>query len=134
MGDERDDDSLVASLEVNNVNQVTAGEVIWVTPKVKGHTLKMELDMGSAISTLPLKKYKEMFADTPLLDTKAILKSYSGQKIKPEGKLLVRVEHNNQVKNSTLYTTRLETDLHYFKREATTRNLTEIRETPERVE
>ena len=103
MGDERDDDSLVASLEVNNVNQVTAGEVIWVTPKINGHTLKMELDTGSAISTLPLKKYKEMFADTPLVDTIAILKTYSGEKIKPEGKLLVRVEHNDQVKNLTLY-------------------------------
>ena len=39
MDDERDDDSLVASLEVNNVNQVTADEVIWVTPKINGHTL-----------------------------------------------------------------------------------------------
>ena len=96
---ESDDDSLVASLEVNNVNQVTAGEVIWVTLKINGHTLKMELDTGSAISTLPLQKYKEMFADTPLMDTKAILKTYSGENIKPEGKLLVRVEHNNQVKN-----------------------------------
>lgn len=57
MGDESDDDSLVASLEVNSVNQVTAGEVIWVTPRANGHTLKMELDTGSAISTPPLQKY-----------------------------------------------------------------------------
>ncbi|PFX11662.1 Uncharacterized protein K02A2.6 [Stylophora pistillata] len=62
----------------------------------------MELYTGSAISTLPLQRYKEMFADTPLVYTKAILKSYSGEKMKPEGKLLVRVEHNNQVKNFTL--------------------------------
>ncbi|PFX27500.1 Uncharacterized protein K02A2.6 [Stylophora pistillata] len=96
MSDERDDDSLVASLELNNVNQVTAGEVIWVTPKINGHTPKMEPDTGPPISTLPLQKYKEMFADTPLVDTKAILKTYSGEKMKPEGKLLVRVEHNNQ--------------------------------------
>ena len=74
MGDERDDDSLVVSLEVN-VNQVTVGEVIWVTPKINRHTLKMELDTGSAISTLPLQKYKEIFAGTPLVDTKAILKT-----------------------------------------------------------
>ncbi|XP_022784355.1 uncharacterized protein K02A2.6-like [Stylophora pistillata] len=64
MSDERDDDSFMVSLEVNNVNQVKAGEVIWVTPKINGHTLKMELDTGSAISTLPLQKYKDMFADT----------------------------------------------------------------------
>lgn len=41
MSDERDDDSFMVSLEVNNVNQVKAGEVIWVTPKINGHTLKM---------------------------------------------------------------------------------------------
>ena len=44
-----------------------------------------------------------MFADTPLVDTKAILKTYSGEKIKPGGKLFVCVEHNNQVKDLTLY-------------------------------
>ena len=92
--DERDDDSLVASLEVNNVNHGVVGDVIWVKPKVNGHTLKMELDTGSAISTLPLETYKETFPNTPLVDTTAILKTYSGEKITPEGKLLVRVEHN----------------------------------------
>ena len=101
--DERIDDSLVASLEVNNVNPGVVGDVIWVKPKVNGHTLKMELDTGSAISTLPLETYKETFPNTPLVDTTAILKTYSGEKITPEGKLLVRVEHNNQVKDLTLY-------------------------------
>ena len=50
-----------------------------------------------------MQKYKEIFADTPLVNTKASLKPSLGEKIKPEGKLLVRVEHNNQVKNLTLY-------------------------------
>ena len=58
MADELDDDSLVGSLEVNNVNQA-AVDVIWVTPKVNGQTLKMELDTGSAVSTLPVQKYKK---------------------------------------------------------------------------
>jgi len=83
MENERDDDSVVASLEVNNANEVTAVEVIWVTPKINGHTLKMELDTRSAISTLSLQKYKEMFADTPLGNTKAILKTNSEGKVKP---------------------------------------------------
>ena len=93
----------MASLEVNNVNHGVVGDVIWVKPKVNGHTLKMELDTGSAISTLPLETYKETFPNTPLVDTTAISKTYSGEKITPEGKLLVRVEHNNQVKDLTLY-------------------------------
>ena len=96
--DERDDDSLVASLEVNNVNHGVVGDVIWVKPKVNGHTLKIELDTGSAISTLPLETYKEAFPNTT-----TILKTYSGEKITPKGKLLVRMEHNNLVKDLTLY-------------------------------
>ena len=68
--DERNDDSLVALLEVNNVTQVAA-VVIWVTPKINGHTLKMELNTGSAIFTLPLQMNRKKFIDAPLVDTKA---------------------------------------------------------------
>jgi len=102
MADELDDDSLVGSLEVNNVNQA-ADDVIWLTPKVNGQTLKMELDTVSAVSTPPVLKYKEMFPNTPLVATEAILKTHSGEKIAPEGKLHVRVEYNNRVKDLTLY-------------------------------
>ena len=63
----------------------------------------MELDTGSAISTLPLEMYKETFPNTLLVDTTTIFKTYSGEKITPEGKLLVCMEHNNQVKDLTLY-------------------------------
>jgi len=40
-----------------------------VTPKINGQTLKMELDTDSAVSTLPVQKYKEMFPNTPLVET-----------------------------------------------------------------
>ena len=141
----------MASLEVNNVNHGVVGDVIWVKPKVNGHTLKMELDTGSAISTLPLETYKETFPNTPLVDTTAILKTFSGEKITPEGKLLVRVEHNNQVKDLTLYVVKTQGPalfgrdwLHqiqldwerimcYFKRTGDTRHPEEIRETHRRL-
>ena len=67
----------MASLEVNNVNHGVVGNVIRVKQKVNGHTLKMELNTGSAISTLPLETYKGTFPNTPLIDTTAILKTYS---------------------------------------------------------
>ena len=70
---------------------------------MNGRNLKMELDTGSAISTLPFQKYKELFLKTPLVKTEAILKTYSGERLIPEGKLYVSVEHNNQVKDLTLY-------------------------------
>ena len=74
-----------------------------MTPKVNGQTLKMKLDIGSAVSTQPVQKYEEMFPNIPLVTTDAILKTYSGEKIALEGKLHVRVEYNNQVKDLTLY-------------------------------
>ena len=50
-----------------------------------------------------METYKETFPNTPLVDTTAILKTYSGEKITPEGKLPAWVEHNSQVKDLTLY-------------------------------
>ena len=105
----------------------------------------MELDTGLAIPTLPCQKYMETFPDTPLVSTNAILKTYSGEQIKPEGKLLVLVEQNNQVNDLTIYvvkthgpatpdTARLETNLCYFKRTAYTRHPEEIRETLRRIQ
>ena len=44
-----------------------------------------------------------MFPKTPLVKTEAILKTYSCERITSEGKLYVCVEHNNQVKDLTLY-------------------------------
>ena len=68
------------------MNQLV-GDAIWVTPKVNGQTLKMELDTGSAVSTLPVQKNEEM------------LKTYSGEEIAPEGKVHVRVQYKNKVKD-----------------------------------
>ena len=72
MADELDHDRLIGSLEVNNVNQ-TVGDIIWVSPKVNGQILKIELDTSSVVSTLPVEKYKEMFPDTPLIAREAML-------------------------------------------------------------
>lgn len=44
-----------------------------------------------------------MFQHTSLVGTEAILETYSGETRAPEGKVDVSVEHNNQVKDLTLY-------------------------------
>ena len=49
----------------------------------------------------PLSQYKSIRTYFQI-DTTAILKTYSGENIKLEGKLLVRVEHSNQVKDLAL--------------------------------
>ena len=91
--DERDDDSLVALPKVNNLKQVEAGYVIW------WHQKKWNLAQAQQY---PLQRYQGTFSNTRLVDTFGILKTYSGENIKPEGKLLVPVEHNNQAKDLTL--------------------------------
>ena len=74
----------------------------WQLGMSSGDTRKMEFDTGSAISTLPVQKYKDIFPNRPLIDTTTILKTYSEENIKLEGKLLARVEHSNQVKDLAL--------------------------------
>ena len=54
---EESDDNLVGKLEINRIGQADRCDVIWLTPKVDGHFLSMELDTGSAISLVCKSKY-----------------------------------------------------------------------------
>ena len=60
--------------------------VMWVTPNIDGKPLKMELDTGSAVSTIPYKKYKEQFSHAKLLESEITLKTYTGEKNCTQGK------------------------------------------------
>ena len=73
-----------------------------VTPEVAGHALPMELDTGAAISLLPRSLYDEHFASLPLLQTGVVLRTYSGEKLIPEGKLKVPVVWNEEKLNLDL--------------------------------
>ncbi|KAK3738182.1 hypothetical protein QZH41_019573 [Actinostola sp. cb2023] len=95
--DEEDGRSLVGSLEVHEVKGSNDG-IIWITPKVDKEVIKMELDTGSAVTVLPAWKYKELWNDRPLKDTDVILRTYSGERIKPAGKATVQVEYGDQRK------------------------------------
>ena len=121
--DERDDDSLVALLEVNNVI------VKWQLGMSSGDTIKMEFDTGSAISTLPVQKYKDIFPNRPLIDTTAInlLKGEykTGRKTtcsRGTQQLCVVKTHNACIVWKWLALrnkTRLESDLSYFRERET---------------
>ena len=52
---DEDDDAFVASVEINKVKKSNSN-IIWVTTKIDGQAVKMELDTGSAVSTGCLKK------------------------------------------------------------------------------
>ncbi len=77
--------------------------MIWVTPIIEGVDLKMELDTGSALSIISYKDYKDHFNKLKLKRTSVILKTYSGEKIAPIGKLKVRVKCENKRRVLDLY-------------------------------
>ena len=62
----------------------------------------MEVDMGSAVSIISqatLDKYLKTYA---LKDTDTRLKTYSGEQIRPVGKIRVKVDLNGQSENLDL--------------------------------
>ena len=83
--DNGDSDDYLGSLEVNNV--CDKDDVIWVSPDVQGMVVKIELDIGSAVSVLPNKQYmyKEHFGHVKLAKSLLTLNTYTGQKITPKG-------------------------------------------------
>ena len=43
-----------------SINTIKRSDVISVTPKIEGRHLEMELDIGSAISVIPIRTYKKV--------------------------------------------------------------------------
>ena len=77
--------------------------MIWVTPRVAGQHLKMEVDTGSAYSVIPLSVYKEMFQKQELQPTSLTLQTYMGELVVPVGKLRVKVQYKQQKAKLDLY-------------------------------
>ncbi|KAI7813566.1 hypothetical protein IRJ41_020631 [Triplophysa rosa] len=96
-----DSDDL-SCLELYSINE-TDRRVIWLTPEVSGVKLKMELDTGSALSVISTADYKKLFPELPLQKTSVILKTYTGKKVSPKGKLKVDVKYNENTQQLDLY-------------------------------
>ena len=57
---------------------------------------------SSAVSVLPYKQYKEHFGHVKLAKGVVTLKTYTGQKITPKGKMKCNVKFKGQEKKLTL--------------------------------
>jgi hypothetical protein len=77
-----------------------------VKPCVEKVNIPMELDTGSAVSVISHVDYCKYFPTLPLDSTSVTLKTYSGEKIIPEGVMHVNVQYNNQRANLDLYVVR----------------------------
>jgi hypothetical protein len=83
-----------------------AKDAIVIKPCVEKVNIPMELDTGSAISVISHVDYRKYFPTLPLDNTSVNLKTYSREKIIPEGVMPVNVQYNNQRANLDLYVVR----------------------------
>ena len=103
LGDNEDDES--DSYGIYSVSK-KAKDAIIIKPCVEKVNVPMELDIGAAVSVISHVDYGKYFPTLPLDITSVTLKTYSGEKIIPEGVLHVNVQYNNQNVNVDLYVVR----------------------------
>ncbi|KAG5869193.1 hypothetical protein JTB14_007363 [Gonioctena quinquepunctata] len=71
---------------------------IIVDISLNGASIKMELDSGAAMSILPLNLYRKYFVIQEVSDTNVTLINFSGDKIHPEGTVILQVTFNSSEK------------------------------------
>ncbi|XP_055632903.1 uncharacterized protein LOC129773326 [Toxorhynchites rutilus septentrionalis] len=71
--------------------------------KLKGHNLQFELDTGSPASCISMELYKKVFGHHELNPTDLTLFGYTGEKIKPDGKLQVQMQVEGITMNLEIY-------------------------------
>ncbi|KAL4009353.1 hypothetical protein ACER0C_003205 [Sarotherodon galilaeus] len=97
-----DSEEDLACLELYTM-QEKDNDAIWLTPKIQGIELQMELDTGSALSLISYEDYRNKFPNLKLKHTSVKLKTYTGERITPLGKLKVKVEYEKKKCNLELY-------------------------------
>ncbi|XP_033740319.1 uncharacterized protein K02A2.6-like [Pecten maximus] len=102
-----DSSSEIAHIEVVSVNSTNNSkqDAIWLTPRLNGHELDMELDTGSGVSIVTEEVYRKKLNGKMkhLSQTDVCLKTYSGERLNTKGIAKVKVEYNGQSKLLDLY-------------------------------
>lgn len=97
------DDAYIGTIEVELNSVRKTDGVIKITPKVNGVSLDMELDTGAAVSVISEKTFNANFSNVKLESSDVMLKTYTGEKLKPVGMARVNVEYESQCKLLKLY-------------------------------
>ena len=98
-----DSDESMSALEINSMNRSPDTNIMWVSPKVNGTPLRMELDTGSVVSVINKQQFDKYFPGKNTIYTSVILKTYSGEEISPLGMVDVDVEYNRQQQKLPLF-------------------------------
>lgn len=63
----------------------------------------MEVDTGAAVSTISLKQFKAKYPQKLIQPTSILLRTYTGEVIKPVGKSRVKIKYENQTTDGDIY-------------------------------
>ncbi|XP_012826093.1 uncharacterized protein K02A2.6-like [Xenopus tropicalis] len=77
--------------------------VIKIQPKIEGLRVEMEVDTGAAVSIISGELYRDKLSHIRLRHTNVVLKTYTGEVIRPEGVIKVCVKLNKQRARLPLY-------------------------------
>ncbi|XP_032879397.1 uncharacterized protein K02A2.6-like [Amblyraja radiata] len=97
----------VSCLKIKAVQNSTELDTMWVMLTISGVSLKLELDTGSALTVINEKDYYRYFSQERLQKTNIALKTYTGQKVRPKGRIEVSAKYNGMtVRNLFIYVLR----------------------------
>ena len=74
-----------------------------VTMEVNGKLLTMEVDTGAAVSVISTATRDQMFPDCPLINTSAVLTTYTGERMPLAGEIKAKVKYGEQRAVLTLF-------------------------------
>uniref|UniRef100_A0A8C9TFI9 ribonuclease H n=1 Tax=Scleropages formosus TaxID=113540 RepID=A0A8C9TFI9_SCLFO len=99
---DEESDTGLATLEIYSLRG-DLKQAIWLTPRVNGKTIRMELDTGSAVSVMSQTEFERHFTKAEFKPSPVKLKTYTGEPIVPLGVIPVTVRYNDQQCELDLY-------------------------------
>ncbi len=104
---DEESDTGLANLEIYSLKS-DLKQAIWLTPQVNGKSIRMELEIGSAVSVMSQHEFEKHFKTAKLKPSPVKLKMYTGEPIIPLGVMPVTVKYNDQQSELDLYIVRIE--------------------------
>ncbi|XP_057685312.1 uncharacterized protein K02A2.6-like [Corythoichthys intestinalis] len=99
-----EDESDVHTVHVMSVDGKSG--CYWVTPKLEGHPVKMQIDTGSQASLVSYHLYKQCLRHLPLRPSDTVFKAYTGHKVHMKGMTDITVQCKDQTAKLPVYVTK----------------------------
>ena len=87
---------ITAEDEIELIHTIRGADPYKILLDVNGEVIDFGIDTGVGRTILPAKVYREKSSHIPLERTEMILKTYSGEKLKVAGKVLVKITHGEK--------------------------------------